>query len=259
MPGAGVPAAASAWSRRSGSYRRLHHPMRTSATTTCPGGVRQRSGAVGKVDIYNVARPGDVKHMPAKFSGLRVAAGDVRILRPCGGGFGDPLERPAEKVLDDVLDGFHRRACPRRLWRRSRSGCRDGGRGGDRGASRTYAISAAAPGRRGRGAARNAATARPAGLRGCPDRPARSARRHARGRRQPAIAARGEHPLAEVLRGLRKPTATLRASRSCATAPTATRSRSSGSCAPMARPCVKARRRRAARALARRAAGARGE
>ena len=29
-------------------------------------------GAVGKVDIYNVARPGEVKHMPAKFSGLRV-------------------------------------------------------------------------------------------------------------------------------------------------------------------------------------------
>jgi hypothetical protein len=25
---------------------------------------------------------------------------------PCGGGYGDPLERSAEKVLDDVLDGF---------------------------------------------------------------------------------------------------------------------------------------------------------
>jgi N-methylhydantoinase B len=66
-----------------------------------------RPGAVGKVDIYNVARAGDVKHMPAKFSGLRVAAGDVHVFYgPCGGGFGDPLERPAEKVLDDVLDGF---------------------------------------------------------------------------------------------------------------------------------------------------------
>ena len=64
-------------------------------------------GQVGKVDIYNVARPNDVKHMPAKFSGLRVAAGDVHVFyAPCGGGFGDPLERPAEKVLDDVLDGF---------------------------------------------------------------------------------------------------------------------------------------------------------
>ena len=64
-------------------------------------------GQVGKVDIYNVARPDDVKHMPAKFSGLRVAAGDVHVFYgPCGGGYGDPLERPAGKVLDDVLDGF---------------------------------------------------------------------------------------------------------------------------------------------------------
>jgi hypothetical protein len=45
--------------------------------------------------------------MPAKFSGLRVAAGDVHVFYgPCGGGFGEPLERPAAKVLDDVLDGF---------------------------------------------------------------------------------------------------------------------------------------------------------
>jgi hypothetical protein len=65
------------------------------------------AGQVGKVDIYNVARPNDIKHMPAKFSGLRVAAGDVHVFYgPCGGGFGEPLERPAAKVLDDVLDGF---------------------------------------------------------------------------------------------------------------------------------------------------------
>ena len=64
-------------------------------------------GQVGRVDIYNVARPGDVKHMPAKFSGMRVAAGDVHAFYgPCGGGFGDPLERPAGKVLEDVLDDF---------------------------------------------------------------------------------------------------------------------------------------------------------
>jgi N-methylhydantoinase B len=64
-------------------------------------------GQVGKVEIYNVARPSDVKRMPAKFSGLRVAAGDVHVFYgPCGGGFGDPLERPAAQVLDDVLDGF---------------------------------------------------------------------------------------------------------------------------------------------------------
>jgi hypothetical protein len=64
-------------------------------------------GQVGKVDVYNLARPNDIKHMPAKFSGLRVAAGDVHVFYgPCGGGFGEPLQRPAAKVLDDVLDGF---------------------------------------------------------------------------------------------------------------------------------------------------------
>jgi Hydantoinase B/oxoprolinase len=66
-----------------------------------------KPGQVGKVEIYNVARPSDIKRMPAKFSGLRVAAGDVHVFYgPCGGGFGDPLERPASQVLDDVLDGF---------------------------------------------------------------------------------------------------------------------------------------------------------
>ena len=51
--------------------------------------------------------PNDIKHMPAKFSGLRVAAGDVHVFYgPCGGGYGEPLERPAAKVLEDVLDGF---------------------------------------------------------------------------------------------------------------------------------------------------------
>jgi hypothetical protein len=64
-------------------------------------------GQVGKVEIYNIAKPNEIKSMPAKFSGLRVAAGDVHVFyAPCGGGYGDPLERPAEKVLDDVLDGF---------------------------------------------------------------------------------------------------------------------------------------------------------
>jgi N-methylhydantoinase B len=64
-------------------------------------------GQVGRVEIYNVDRPEDIKSMPAKFSGMRVSAGDVHVFyAPCGGGFGDPLERPAAKLLEDVLDGF---------------------------------------------------------------------------------------------------------------------------------------------------------
>ena len=90
-------------------------------------------GQVGKVDIYNVARPNDIKHMPAKFSGMRVAAGDVHVFYgPCGGGYGDPLERPAGKVLEDVLDGFCtvEHAQPR-LRRDRRSSRRDRGRSRD--------------------------------------------------------------------------------------------------------------------------------
>ncbi len=65
-------------------------------------------GAGGRLDIYNDARPADGRAMPAKFSGLRVETGDVMAFYgPSGGGYGDPLDRPAEKVLEDVLDGFY--------------------------------------------------------------------------------------------------------------------------------------------------------
>ena len=65
-------------------------------------------GAGGRLEIYNDADPADGRDMPAKFSGLRVEAGDVMAFYgPSGGGYGDPLDRSAEKVLEDVLDGFY--------------------------------------------------------------------------------------------------------------------------------------------------------
>ena len=64
-------------------------------------------GAVGRVEIFNAATPDERTEMPAKFSGRRLRAGDVHIFyAPCGGGYGEPLERPMEKVLEDVLDEF---------------------------------------------------------------------------------------------------------------------------------------------------------
>ena len=64
-------------------------------------------GQCGALQIYNAARPDDITDMPAKFAGLRVSKGDVMAFYgPCGGGYGDPLDRPAEKVLEDVLDDF---------------------------------------------------------------------------------------------------------------------------------------------------------
>ncbi|HJM03433.1 MAG TPA: hydantoinase B/oxoprolinase family protein [Arenicellales bacterium] len=64
-------------------------------------------GATGKVEIYNVSDPDNIRDMPAKFSGIKINAGDVHAFyAPCGGGYGNPLERPATQVLEDVLDDF---------------------------------------------------------------------------------------------------------------------------------------------------------
>ena len=66
-----------------------------------------KPGAVGKMEIYNIDSPSDIRQEYSKFSGLRTEKGDViSYFSPAGGGYGDPLEREPEKVLDDVLDGF---------------------------------------------------------------------------------------------------------------------------------------------------------
>ena len=63
------------------------------------------SGTVGRVDIFDAH--GKVESTYAKFSNLEVkAGGGMSYYAPCGGGYGDPLKRPAIKVLEDVLDDF---------------------------------------------------------------------------------------------------------------------------------------------------------
>lgn len=65
-------------------------------------------GSVGRCLIYNADNPGEVREMYSKFSGLAVKANDtMAYYSPNGGGYGNPLERPAHKVLEDVLDGFY--------------------------------------------------------------------------------------------------------------------------------------------------------
>ena len=64
-----------------------------------------KAGSVGKMEIYNIKDPSNVRQEYSKFSGLRTNEGDVvSYISPSGGGFGDPLERDPLKVLDDVLD-----------------------------------------------------------------------------------------------------------------------------------------------------------
>ena len=65
-----------------------------------------KEGAVGKLEIHNV-HSGALRQEYSKFSGLATEIGDVvSYFSPSGGGYGDPLEREPQKVLDDVLDGF---------------------------------------------------------------------------------------------------------------------------------------------------------
>lgn len=47
------------------------------------------------------------EHLPSKIPDRRTRVGDrVRTVSPCGGGYGDPLDREAQRIIDDVLDGF---------------------------------------------------------------------------------------------------------------------------------------------------------
>ena len=63
-------------------------------------------GQCGALQIYNDARPDDIRDMPAKFAGFGSPKRRDGLLRPLRGGYGDPLERPPEQVRDDVLDDF---------------------------------------------------------------------------------------------------------------------------------------------------------
>lgn len=52
-------------------------------------------------------REGERRYLGAAVSGVRMESGD-EVWRPSsgGGGLGDPLQRPADEVLEDVLDGY---------------------------------------------------------------------------------------------------------------------------------------------------------
>ena len=61
-------------------------------------------------------RPGDIwinpdtdraKRLPTRYADYPLREGDIfRLDTPGGGGYGDPLARPAERVLADVREGF---------------------------------------------------------------------------------------------------------------------------------------------------------
>ena len=63
------------------------------------------SGRPGRV-IVNPGTP-EERDLATMSDGNRLKKGDLlRVITPGGGGWGSPLDRPAEQVLADVLDGF---------------------------------------------------------------------------------------------------------------------------------------------------------
>jgi N-methylhydantoinase B len=80
--------------------------MRTDKHTIEPFGSDQGMPGGKGACIVNPSSPSE-KRMPSRFGDHRLRVGDrVRVERPGGGGLGNPLQRPVDKVLDDVRQGY---------------------------------------------------------------------------------------------------------------------------------------------------------
>ena len=62
-------------------------------------------GSPAKVELSHL--DGSIENLPSKIPYRHLAKGDrITAYGPCGGGYGDPMLRAPEDVLDDVLDGL---------------------------------------------------------------------------------------------------------------------------------------------------------
>ena len=76
-------------------------------------------GACGGKNRVEIERGGELYHPPhlSKDQGIELAAGDrVRVSTPGGGGYGDPMTRPAEHVARDVARGYYTLSQARELF-----------------------------------------------------------------------------------------------------------------------------------------------
>lgn len=64
-------------------------------------------GLAGRPAIHHLRRAdGALERLPSKITNLTIEAGDTMLLETAGGGgYGSPLERDVDRVLDDFLDG----------------------------------------------------------------------------------------------------------------------------------------------------------
>jgi len=100
------------WRGGMGSIRDMEFQGRAHMSLEGDGHRHPPLGAFGGYD----GTPGDVvlikgggteMHLASKFQSRWAEPGDViRTVSPCAAGYGDPLERDPQKVLDDVLDEF---------------------------------------------------------------------------------------------------------------------------------------------------------
>jgi N-methylhydantoinase B len=80
-----------------------------------PGLFGGEAGAPG--EFLFIGGDGTERQLPSMFQSMVVRAGDVlRAASPSPGGYGDPLERDPQRVLDDVLDEFVSAASALRLY-----------------------------------------------------------------------------------------------------------------------------------------------
>src|SRR5579884_69891 len=100
------------WRGGMGSIRDMQFQERAHMSLEGDGHRHPPRGAFGGYDgtpgdVVLIKRDGTELHLPSKFQSRWAEAGDViRTVSPCAAGYGDPLERDPQQVLDDVLDEF---------------------------------------------------------------------------------------------------------------------------------------------------------
>lgn len=107
-----VPAAPGKWRGGKGIIRRTSFVKPGTVGCEGDGHYNIPKGLFGGMDgcpatfVKNPGKPNE-KPMTSKTESELMEVGDtIQVCTPCGGGYGNPLERDPKKVLDDILDGF---------------------------------------------------------------------------------------------------------------------------------------------------------
>lgn len=90
--------------------------IHSDRATLQPWGVKGGKAGAGSIWLLNPDTP-DERVLPGKSDSIPVESGDVlRVLSPGGGGWGDPLEREMDDVLQDVRRGLVSKSSARDIY-----------------------------------------------------------------------------------------------------------------------------------------------